>query len=83
MVCTGIIKKKTAIPARHDGPIACNNNTITNAAWRGPIHKKCKYNVTCKNHIQIYCKGKGSEVIYNTCKSKKRLNPKGFQEERI
>lgn len=51
MVCTGIIKKKTAIPARHDGPIAYNNNIITDAACRGPIHRKCKYNVTCKKSI--------------------------------
>lgn len=47
-VCTGIRMKKTAIPARHDGPIAYINNTITVAACRGPIHKKCKYKVTCK-----------------------------------
>lgn len=51
MVCTGIIKKKTAIPARHDGPIAYNNNIITDTACRGPIHRKCKYNVTCKKSI--------------------------------
>lgn len=52
MVCIGIRMKKTAIPARHDGPIAYINKIITVAACKGPIHKKCKYNVTCKKMMK-------------------------------
>lgn len=52
-VCIGIRIKKTAIPARHDGPMAYINNTITVAACRGPIHKKCKYKVTWKEKIKV------------------------------
>lgn len=48
IVCTGIRMKKTAMPARHDGPIAYINNTMTVAACRGPIHRKCRYKVTYK-----------------------------------
>lgn len=41
--------KKTDIPARHDGPMACISSSITVTACRGPIHRKCRYKVTCKD----------------------------------
>lgn len=47
-VCIGIRKTRTAIPARHDGPISYHNNTITAAACRGPTQRKCKKMVTCE-----------------------------------
>lgn len=46
--------KKTDIPARHDGPMACISSTITVAACRGAIHRKCRYKVTCNNKTRLW-----------------------------
>lgn len=46
--------KKTDIPARHDGPMACISSTITVAACRGAIHRKCRYKVTCKSKARLW-----------------------------
>lgn len=42
MVCMGMRNKRTPIPAKHDGPISAHSKPTTAAAWRGPIHKKCR-----------------------------------------
>lgn len=48
MVCMGIRNRRTPIPAKHDGPISAHSKPTTAAAWRGPIHKKCRKIVTFK-----------------------------------
>lgn len=35
------------MPAKQDGPISTHSRPMTTAAWRGPIHKKCRKIVTC------------------------------------
>lgn len=45
-VCTGSKIKRTAIPARQDGPISSQRRTVTATACSGPAHKKCKKMVT-------------------------------------
>lgn len=66
-VCSGIKMKKTDIPARHDGPIAYINNKITIAACRGPIHRKCKYKVTCKITVTNGDIVMKTDVHYQSC----------------
>lgn len=56
IVCVGIRMKKTAIPARHDGPIQYINNIITIAACRGVIHRKCRYKVTWEKMTKMECR---------------------------
>lgn len=33
--------------------MACISSAITVAACRGPIHRKCRYKVTCKNEMRL------------------------------
>lgn len=45
---TGVSNKRTAKPARLAGPILYHNMTRTAVACSGPIHRKCRNNVVCK-----------------------------------
>lgn len=68
MVWSGIRKTKTAMPARHDGPISCHSRPITAAAWRGPTHRKCRKIVTWENR----CKQNSIKPYYFVIKKRQR-----------